>query len=569
MEPRRLQRSSRLVVGSARPASQTSTNGDSSDSRRRGVDVALVGYQDQGNLGMGYLAAVLQEHDRTVEMIDVRDGPEKIAAQLCARPPLIVGFSLIFQYFLPQFRRVATHLRHVGIRSHFTIGGHYPSLCHDELLQNFPEIDSVVRYEGEVTLLDLVDRLSSGRDWHAAAGIVYLRDGETIVTEARPLVPDLDTLPFPYRPYEPEQIGGFPTLPVLASRGCARRCSFCSIHTFYRTAPGKVVRVRKPVKVIEEMQQLHDEHGVRVFLFQDDDFPLWGNPGRRWATEMIDRFHESGLAEHTVWKISCRGEYVDPELFAGLRDAGLFLVYMGIESGVEDGLEVLNKEMTVEGNLKAVRILKDLGILFSYGFMLFDPSSTFESVRQNIGFLREITGDGSAAATFCRMLPYGGTPIRDQLAKEGRLRGDLTHPDYVFNDLRLNEYHRLLSQTARSWIHNEGLSHHLNYAWDELETIARLVRGLKGADAYRGSLRALTAESNEQLFRLVEISSEAFEQGDRSPLNEAAAKVYCDDVAARLLALRRNFLSDNVYLLMEAVHTTTTGDGPVMAPQIH
>jgi radical SAM superfamily enzyme YgiQ (UPF0313 family) len=518
---------------------------------------------------MGYLAAVLQERGRTVEMVDVRDGPEKIAAQLFARPPLVVGFSLIFQYFLPQYRRVATYLRNAGIQSHFSIGGHYPSLCHDELLQNFPEIDSVVRYEGELTLLDLVDRLSTGRDWRGTSGIAYLRDGEVVVTEARPLVPDLDTLPFPYRPYEPEQIGGFPTLPVLASRGCARRCSFCSIHTFYRTAPGKVVRVRKPAKVIEEMQQLHSEHGVRVFLFQDDDFPLWGNPGRRWAGEMIDRFHESGLARHTVWKISCRGEYVDPELFRRLRDAGLFLVYMGIESGVEDGLEVLNKEMTVEGNLKAVRTLKELGILFSYGFMLFDPSSTFESVRQNIGFLRQITGDGSAAATFCRMLPYGGTPIRDELAKEGRLRGDLTHPDYVFNDLRLNEYHRLLSQTVRPWIHNEGLSHRLNYAWDELETIARLVPEVKGVDAYRTALRALTAESNEQLFRLVEISSEAFEHEDRSPLNGAAVNKYCEDVDARLLGLRRHFLSDNVYLLMEAVHTTTTSDGPVMAPQVH
>ena len=71
-------------------------------------------------------------------MIDVRDGGEKIAALLAARQPLMVGFSLIFQFFLPQFRSVAQHLREAGITSHFTIGGHYPSLCHDELLANFP-----------------------------------------------------------------------------------------------------------------------------------------------------------------------------------------------------------------------------------------------------------------------------------------------------------------------------------------------------------------------------------------------------------------------------------------------
>jgi anaerobic magnesium-protoporphyrin IX monomethyl ester cyclase len=363
--------------------------------------VVLVGYQDQGNLGMGYLAAVLQQHGRTVELLEIRDGPEQIAARLVSRQPLLVGFSLIFQYFLPQYRLVARYLREVGITSHFTIGGHYPSLCHDELLRHFPEIDSVVRYEGELTLVNLVEQLSAGLNWRETPGIAYLgEDHQVVVTEPRALVPDLDSLPFPYRPYKAEQIGGFPTLPLLASRGCARRCSFCSIHTFYRTAPGRVVRVRKPAKVIEEMLHLHRNFGVRVFLFQDDDFPLWGNPGRRWADELVGRLQESGLADRTIWKISCRAEYVETELFSKLREAGLFLVYMGIESGVEAGLEVLHKQMTVEDNLTAVQILKQVGILFSYGFMLFDPSSSFESVRRNINFLRQIVGDGSVQQTF-------------------------------------------------------------------------------------------------------------------------------------------------------------------------
>ena len=103
----------------------------------------------------------------------------------------------------------------------------------------------------------------------------------------------------------------------------------------------------------------------------------------------------------------------------------------------------------------------------------------------------------------------------------------------------------------------------------DLETIARLVPGVKGVDVYRAALRSLTAESNEQLFRLVEISSEAFEHEDLSPLNDAAVNIYCEDVDARLMGLRRQFLSDNVYLLMESVQTTTTSDGPILAPQVH
>lgn len=532
------------------------------------ANVALIGYQDQGNLGMGYLAAVLQQRGHVVQMIDVRVGPDEIAERLAARPPLVVGFSLIFQAFLPQFRRVATRLRAAGVSCHFTIGGHFPSLCHDECLAQFPELDSVVRYEGEMTLVDLVERLTRGDDWRETPGLAYIRDEQVVESEPRSLVQDLDALPFPYRPFDPEQIGGFPTLPLLASRGCARRCTFCSIHTFYRTAPGKVVRVRKPVKVIEEMLYLHREHGVRVILFQDDDFPLWGPVGRRWADELVGRMHDAGLVDRVLWKISCRAEYVEHELFARLRDAGLFLVYMGIESGTEEGLKVLNKQMTVEQNLAAIDTLKALGIQVSYGFMLFDPSSSFESIRENLGFLRSMVGDGRAAATFSRMLPYGGTPIRDTLRQEGRLRGDLTHPDYDFLDLRLNEYHRRLLPTVRPWIYKKGLSYELNYAWDELETLSRLARGVEGVDEYRASLQALTADSNDRLLRHVETSLDAFEHGDDSKLDAEAGRSYCDDGSRRLIAMRNAFIAANLDLLVETVNADCKS-GPVMIPQTH
>src|SRR5689334_12623266 len=255
------------------------------------AEIALIGYQDQGNLGMGYLSAVLQQRGHTVHMIDVRDGPEKIAERLVSRQPLVVGFSLIFQVFLPQFRSVASRLRDEGLTSHFTIGGHFPSLCHDEVLKHFPELDSVVRYEGEHTIVDLVDRLLSNRDWRQTPGLAFLNGDQVVESEPRPLVEDLDSLPYPYRPFEAQEMGGFPTLPLLASRGCARRCSFCSIHTFYRTAPGRVVRVRKPRLIVEEMRRLHEERGVAIVLFQDDDFPLWGMPVRRWVLELVEELH--------------------------------------------------------------------------------------------------------------------------------------------------------------------------------------------------------------------------------------------------------------------------------------
>jgi anaerobic magnesium-protoporphyrin IX monomethyl ester cyclase len=524
------------------------------------MDVALIGYQDQGNLGMGYLASNLQEHGWTVEMIDVREGPDAIADRFKDGQPLVIGFSLIFQFFLPQFRRVARHLREVGITSHFTIGGHYPSLCHDEVLELFPELDSVVRYEGEQTLLEIVQHLAAGDDWRGTPGIVYTQDGRIVESELRHLTVDLDSLPFPYRPFEPEHIMGFPTLPLLASRGCAHRCSFCSIHMFYRTAPGKVVRVRTPARVVQEMLELYEQQNVRVFLFQDDDFPVWDTPiARRWVDELLERMHSTGLADHVLWKISCRAQYVEPELFKRLHDAGLFIVYMGIESGTESGLEVLNKRLSVEQNLRAVRILKELDIRCSYGFMLLDPSSTFESVRSNASFLRSITGDGSTAARFCRMLPYGGTPIREQLRMEGRLRGDYMHPDYVFWDTRLNHYWDMLSRAARFWVDDQGLASDFNWAWEEFDVVRRLVGDLPGAVEYGTRLRALTAFSNEQLVSLVERSSLAFERNGADKYAEFNSEVnhgVAEKIRAELMDLRNTFVARNVDVLMAATEHT-------------
>jgi anaerobic magnesium-protoporphyrin IX monomethyl ester cyclase len=328
-----------------------------------------------------------------------------------------------------------------------------------------------------------------------------------------------------------------------------------------------VVRVRAPECIASEMRELHDERGVRIFLFQDDDFPLWGKAGRRWVDELVEQLHAKDLVGRVIWKISCRAEYVEPELFAMLRDAGLYLVYMGIESGTDAGLDILHKQLDVATNRHAIAVLKELDLLFEYGFMLFDPSSSFESIRANLEFLETIIGDGSAGATFCRMLPYGGTPIRARLAEEGRLRGDVTRPDYSFLDPRLDEFHRLLDAAAGHWIHGEGVSHRLNWAWHELTVARRLVDGLEGVPEYRAQLAALTARSNKQLLDWVDEVSRAFEHGDSSQLSAAVTMPWCRRLDDDLLAIRDEFVWRNQDELLAAIEAGPL-HGPVVSPQI-
>ena len=377
-----------------------------------------------------------------------------------------------------------------------------------------------------------------------------------VANQARALIHDLDSLPYPERDFEPVTVLGRAIMPILASRGCARTCSFCSIHTFYRSAPGKVVRLRKPFEVVREMSLLHARDGVTVFLFQDDDFPLFGKKWRAWAHEFVDELHRAGLPGKVIWKINCRADAVDAELMARMRDAGLYLVYMGLESGTEEGLITLNKEITVEQNLAAVRLLKSLGIRFEFGFMLLDPSSTFASVRGNLTFLREIVGDGSSPATFCKMLPYDGTPIKEALAAAGRLKGDVCTPDYDFLTPALNDFYAALAEIVdvTGWIHgHEALTPQLNWAWTEAAMLRRLYPELEGLRDYEFSLYAITAASNGLLFDTVDKVANVFEHGFGVLPQPSVLRRRCEATLEVLLDARTAFMRRHQDRLLRAL----------------
>ena len=143
--------------------------------------------------------------------------------------------------------------------------------------------------------------------------------------------------------------------PILASRGCPRGCSFCSIRKFYSTPPGKIRRARSPANVVAEMQEMFERHNTRLFMFQDDDFPLLSPKDRAWATEFVDCLEAAGLGRDVMWKISCRADEIEPEIFRVLQRGGLFTIYLGLESGNPAGLATLNKQISVEQNIRALR----------------------------------------------------------------------------------------------------------------------------------------------------------------------------------------------------------------------
>lgn len=428
---------------------------------RASSSILLVGFQDQDNLGLRYLMSSVRQAGFGAEIATYQSNPAPLVERVLQERPDVVGFSLIFQYMAPDFGRVIRALRDAGVTAHITMGGHYPSFDYAEVLRRIPEVDSIVRFEGEPTLVELMTKLDAGEDWHTIQGLAYRAGDEGCVANPlRPSVKDLDTLPWPDREDIDYSAHDLPTASMLGSRGCPWDCSFCSIRPFYEAQEGALRRLRDPQAVVAEMCALHRERGVPVFLFQDDDFLGGGKRARDWACAIADGLRREGLAGKVAFKVSCRSDEIHEDCMQRMIAGGLTHVYMGVENGDPQGLINMSKRIKPEQHLRAGKILKDLGLSFDFGFMLLDPYSTFGMVRNNIDFLEEFVGDGWAVASFCRMLPYAGTPVKKKLEAEGRLLGTPFEPDYRFLDPKLDLFYDWLLETfhTRNFT-NRGLCH--------------------------------------------------------------------------------------------------------------
>ena len=210
-----------------------------------------------------------------------------------------MGFSLIFQGMFTQFKDLIDRLRDEGIRAHFTMGGHFPTIRLRETLTLMPGLDTVVRHEGEETLLELYEKIDRPDLWPQIKGLAWRRGGKVAASEPRPLIENLDLLPFPVRDAEMKTQMGMPAASILSSRGCNFDCSFCSIRRFYGSAPGPLRRSRSARERRRWRWKLSTEKGPAIFDFKDDDFGMKGRSRSRWIEDLAGELEREVLFQTT------------------------------------------------------------------------------------------------------------------------------------------------------------------------------------------------------------------------------------------------------------------------------
>lgn len=416
--------------------------------------IVIVAFMEYDNLGVGYIASVLNENGFKTHIIDFRKGKEEILNRIKKIGPFVIGFSVIFQIYILKFKELINYLRESGITSHFSAGGQFASMRYNELFELIPSLDSIVRFEGEYIFLELVTQINNGTDWHNIRGVAYRKNGYVISNPLRTIETDLDKLPYPVRSRLREYLLGKKFATILAGRGCLNNCSFCNNTEYVRQSSLHFRRERMPEMVVEEMEFLYHKKNCSVFLFEDDDFPLDNGGKSGWVERFCYELKRRKLADKIIWKINCRPDEVDSNRFELMRNNGLYQVFLGIDDGTDMGLKKLNKRMTVAESLNGISILKKLDISFDFGFMLFQPSSTFKSIFQNLNFLGQICGDGFTPVIFLKMMPFFATKVERELEKEGRLKGGPGSGDYDFYDMQLDKFYNSLIQYFGKWIYH-------------------------------------------------------------------------------------------------------------------
>jgi hypothetical protein len=262
------------------------------------------------------------------------------------------------------------------------------------------------------------------------------------------------------------------------------------------------------------MELLHFDKDCSVFLFQDDDFPVRTEEGSEWIKIFCRELKRKELTNKIMWKINCRPDEINRDNFALMKDHGLFLVFLGIEDGTDSGLKRLNKHMTVAKSMEGINILKKLEIGFDYGFMLFQPATTYRSLCDNLDFLREICVDGYSAVTFLKMLPYFETRIEKQLREEGRLKGSPGFLDYDFRDESMNHYYNFTTDCLTDWLRDsDGLLNVLKWARNYMSVFSHYFNLTPEVSIISKDIIKTTSESNIFLLDTMKELVPLFESG--------------------------------------------------------
>ncbi len=390
-------------------------------------------------LGLAYLAAYLESQGIEVKIIDIaaegadtilkigkktRHGlkDEEIIKRIRNYDPLIVGITCQSTLHAKDAHETARLAKIAKREALLVMGGAHPSAAPAEVLKD-RGVDLVVRGEGEVTLYEVVCHYSQKKSFEKILGISFRRGGKIINNPPRPLIRNLDGLPFPARHLLPMKIyfrqiaGGnnysmrLPVATIISSRGCPGRCVYCAVRTVW----GRGWRGRTPGNVVNEIEELIRDWGVKEIHFIDDNLSVDKKRLRGICEEIIKRKLDikwttpNGIA---IWLL-------DKKLLLKMKESGCYRLTFGLESGNKEMLhDFIGKSYDLEKAREMIKYAGKIGLWTIGTFIIGFPYETREQIKQTIDYAISTELDFAA---FYLANPFPGTAMYEIYKKENLL----------------------------------------------------------------------------------------------------------------------------------------------------
>ncbi len=403
-----------------------------------------------------YLAAVLRQSgfnptilDLSIAAMESNNAPKKdsftiIDDHIRQNDPGLIGFNCFVSQHLPFIIKAARHIRKTTPDIHITVGGAHPTLFAEDILNNCPEIDSVILGEGEMQIAALATAIEKRRlsDMESIQAIAYRVNNKVMSNPRRNYVTDLDMLPtaawdlLNLKDYYSDHAGWHNpkhfdiqlSIPILTSRSCPFKCNFCAC---YRTM-GRTFRMRSPIKVVDEIEYLNKEHGMNYFGFIDDNVNL----NKQHVLEICHQIIRRKL--DIQFEPTC-GLYlgrVDEDIAYALGKAGCVFARLPIEHG-NDYIRnvIIGKNLPREQIFRAKKLLKNNGMRVSTMCIMGFPEDTPESLQDTYDLLIELNSDLNYVFN---LIPFPGTKVFDQAKEEGLLLSNFSEDQVWKGDIDLD-----------------------------------------------------------------------------------------------------------------------------------
>jgi len=381
----------------------------------------------QPPLGLGYLASCLRQNKFEVIICDAHKEKTKagsLVKVINKENPDVVGFQL-YTVNLSYVKNSLTIIKKINPKIKTVVGGPHSSALPEKIFETLGDfLDFAFVGEAEIGFPLLVKSLDfKNPNLKKIPGLVFRKNGKTYVNPPY-FAANLDIFGFPawdlLKPetYPEAQHGAFfekfPIAPIVTTRGCPFDCSFCA----GSKNTGRILKKRSVEKVIEEIKYLYGKHKIREFHIVDDNFTL----DKTYAKNVLQEIIKLNLNISFAVPNGVRLDTLDAETLFLMKKAGFYLISVGVESGSDRILRLMNERFFTKQIKEKISLIKKAKLEVAGFFILGYPGENLREIKKTIKFSLSL---GLLRANYFLFLPLPGTPIYDYLEKNHQISGSL------------------------------------------------------------------------------------------------------------------------------------------------